>query len=509
MSLPVPIQPYVERVGGPKRALILAVGLGAAILIFGLARWASAPTWVPAFANVPLESVSEMTDKLTQANIPFRLENGGAQVLVAATDLAKARVTLARAGLPQAGRPGLELFDQPSWGMTDFTQRINYRRALEGELERTMGEMRGIASAKVHLVMHEAEAYGAADRPTEASVVLTLRSGERPSGDVVKGIAHLVGSSVEGLSSERVTIVDDAGRLLSQADEPESADGLSSRQLEQQREIENYLRAKAEQLIAPVVGAATAKVQVAASLNFDRVERTSSTLDPDGQVVAQEQKAEIVPGAQGGAASSNTATTYENTKTTERYAGAVGTLERLSVAVLVGDVPPANGKGAGTPRTPESLRQIEALVRGAVGADSARGDIVTVVSMPTTIPLAAPAPVEKPGAVELLKENSRPLTGIAGALMAFIIAFLAIRALRPQAVPALAGGIAALPPGAAETAAALAARAANQSHRAPLEVEPPEPLFIASDPVRSRAALTVDQKPEVAAKVLRAWLRES
>jgi flagellar M-ring protein FliF len=237
MSLPVPLplQPYVERVGGPKRAMILAVGLGAAILIFGLARWASAPAWVPAFTGVPLENVSEMTEKLTQANVQFRLEQGGAQVLVPASELAKARVTLAKAGLPAAGRPGLELFDQPSWGMTDFTQRINYRRALEGELERTMGKMRGIETAKVHLVMHEAESYGAGDKPTEASVVLTLKSGERAPADVVKGIAHLVASSVEGLSSERVTIVDDAGRLLSQAEEPDVAGGLSSRQLEQQR----------------------------------------------------------------------------------------------------------------------------------------------------------------------------------------------------------------------------------------------------------------------------------
>jgi flagellar M-ring protein FliF len=246
-------------------------------------------------------------------------------------------------------------------------------------------------------------------------------------------------------------------------------------------------------------------VQVAATLNFDRVERTSSTVDPDRQVVAQEQKAEIVPGAQGGAASSNTATTYENTKTTESYAGAVGTLRRLSVAVLVGDLPAADGTGAGTPRSAESLAQIEALVRGAVGADSARGDVVTVVSMPTTIGLPAAAPAAKPTLVEQLQEHSRPITGIAGALMAFVIAFLAIRALRVPPAPAMAlaaGGTAALGAGAAPTLDTL-------PHGGPaLSEAQQEPIHIASDPVRTRAALTVDQKPEVAAKVLRAWLRE-
>lgn len=507
MSLPVPLplQPYVERVGGPKRALILLVGLGAAVAIFALARWASAPTWVPAFTNVPIETVGAMTDKLTQAGVQNRLDQGGTQILVPASDLAKARVALASAGLPQAGRPGLELFDQPSWGMTDFTQRINYRRALEGELERTIGKMRGIASAQVHLVMHEAETYGAGDKPTEASVVLTLKSAEPAPGDVVKGIAHLVASSVEGLTSDHVTVVDDAGRLLSQGDEPVTPDGLTSRQLEMQRETESYLRAKAEQLLAPLVGTGV-KVQVAAALSFDRVERTSSTVDPDKQVVAQEQKAEIVPGAQGGAASTNTATTYENTKTTESFASAPGGVRRLTVAVLVPERTAPSAKAAATPRTAAELAQIEALVRGAVGADSTRGDVVTVVAMPASTPAAAPLAAPKPGLVELVKENPRPVAGLAGALMAFVLAFLTIRALRPAAAtPAYAG----LPHG------ALAAGDTNTTtefalphhHATTLEL-PPEPLHIASDPVRSRASATVDQKPEVAAKVLRAWLRE-
>ena len=125
------------------------------VIIFGVAQWASAPTYVPAFSGVPLESVSAITDKLDQprGSLPPRARRR--DIMVAAADLAKARVALARRRIPNTGRPGLELFDQPSWGMTDFTQRINYRRALEGELERTIGKMRGIDAAQVHLVMHE------------------------------------------------------------------------------------------------------------------------------------------------------------------------------------------------------------------------------------------------------------------------------------------------------------------------------------------------------------------
>src|SRR4051812_31420368 len=243
----------VDRLGGARRAMVLVVGVAAAGLIFFIAQWAGAPTWVPAFTGVPLESVSSMTDKLDQAGVKYQLERGGADIMVAATDLAKARVALAKGGLPSAGRPGMELFDQPSWGMTDFTQRVNYRRALEGELERTIGKMRGIESAQVHLALHESSSFRNADKPSEASVVLKLRGGEEPSRDVVQGIAHLVASSVDGLESEHVTVVDDGGRLLSEADDPGVA-GLTSHQLNVQREVEGYLETKAQQLVAQIVG---------------------------------------------------------------------------------------------------------------------------------------------------------------------------------------------------------------------------------------------------------------
>ncbi|HEX7020325.1 MAG TPA: flagellar basal-body MS-ring/collar protein FliF, partial [Gemmatimonadaceae bacterium] len=339
--MPDSVATLLERFGGPRRALIVIVGLATAGLIFVLAQWASAPTYVPAFTGVPLESVAQMTDKLDQAGVQYKLERGGADIMVATQDLAKARVALARGGIPNAGRPGLELFDQPSWGMTDFTQRVNYRRALEGELERTIGKMRGIDGAQVHLVMHETDGFGAADKPTEASVVLKVRGDADP--DVVKGIAHLVAASVEGLTSERVTIVDDTGRMLSEGEESSSPTGLTSRQLGMQREIESYLREKAEKIVAEMVGPSNMRVQVSANMSFDQVERTTASIDPDKQAVASEQKAEIVPGAQGGAGQTNSSTTYENTRSTESVVAAPGTIKRLTVAVLVADRAPAAG----------------------------------------------------------------------------------------------------------------------------------------------------------------------
>jgi flagellar M-ring protein FliF len=484
---------------------------------------------VPAFSNVPVEQSGKLTDKLTEAGIEYHLEKGGTELTVKSEDLARARVALARdGGLPNQGRPGLELFDQPSWGMTDFTQRVNYRRALEGELERTIGKMRGVEQAQVHLAMSESQLFRRQDRPMEASVVLKLASGERPPADVVRGIAHLVSASVDGLQSERVTVVDDAGRLLT-LDADGSGAELTSRQLAVQREVESYLEKKAQDIVGQVVGARNARVQVAAEINFDKVERTVEAVDPDKQAVATEQRAEITPGAQGGAASTNVATSYETTKSTETFSGAIGNVRRLSVAVLVNDRPGTGPKPAPAPRSPVELARLDTLVRNAVGADSARGDRVSVVNVAFD-GLAGAAPEEAPTVWERVAEAQKPLIGGAALLAILVAAFLTTRALRPPAPEpqaALAAGAAraalgagddqgdddgALDPDdpvAALAAGAQAALAAGEAGGALAALPaatalPPE----IAHPVRDQVVAVIDQRPEAAARVVRAWLRQ-
>src|SRR5690606_34044976 len=146
----------IDRLGGPRRLLLVLIGLGAVALIWGISYWATAPSWVPLFQSMELKDAAAVTARLEEAGIEHRLEQDGSLVLVREDELARARVFLAQAGLPATGRPGFELFDQPSWGMTDFTQRVNYRRALEGELERTIGRMQGVEGAEVHLALNEA-----------------------------------------------------------------------------------------------------------------------------------------------------------------------------------------------------------------------------------------------------------------------------------------------------------------------------------------------------------------
>ena len=543
MPLPPALQQLLDRIGGPRRAFILLVGLVTAGVIFGAAQWATRPTWVAAFGELPVESVGKMTDKLTEAAIDYRLERGGTEIQVKSADLAKSRVVLAREGLPSAGRPGLELFDQPSWGMTDFTQRINYRRALEGELERTIGKMRGVEGAQVHIALQEGTAFRRSDRPVEASVVLKLQSGQQPPADVVQGIAHLVASSVDGLESERVTIVDDAGRMLTMDGEDGSLAGLSTRQLAVQREVETHLERKAQQLVSQVVGASNARVQVAATINFDRVERTTQAVNPDQQAVATEQRAEITPGAQGGAASSNVATSYETTKSTETFAGAIGNVKRLTVAVLVNDrlLPPPANAPAGTParsvpRTPAELARLDTLIRTAVGIDSARGDHLSVVNVAfdtALLPGMTPADTTKPDVWTRVRENQEIVVNGTALLAMVVVAILVLRALKPagalapstQLALAGAGGPMAL--GAASHDAMYAAHGHAQPAMAPgadpATLQAPNPAVLianpaagkpqvvlreAENPLRDQAVATVEQRPEAAVRVIRSWLKD-
>ncbi len=526
--MPPALLALFDRVGGPRRATILLIGLGAAFGVFGLARWASAPTWVPAFADVPIADVGPLTDRLTQAGVEFKLGAGGGTVLVKSDDVAKARVALARAGvLPTSQRPGFELFDQPSWGQTDLTQQVNLRRALEGELEKTIGSMRGIKSAKVHLVLSESDTYGVVPPPAEASVVLEPQGPDGIGPDVVRGIARTVASSVEGLTSDHVTIVDDAGRTLSEGDEEGSVASLTSRQLSVQVEVEKNLRDKAERLLAPVLGANNARVQVNATLNFDRVERSSQTVDPNKQAVNQEAKTEVIPGeGTPGAASVATSASYMQSVANESISSAIGSIQRLSVGVVLPTpAPDAAGATAGAVDSAALRTQVETLVKSAVGFDEARGDVVTVTMLPFT-PRAAIPVAAAPTTLEQLRTVQRPALSALGIVLAFIIAMLTLRAATKTTETVTALGAAGAPNGylAGAGAADQAAFAAQYQQQfagapgalpgdgraaAPAAAPRPAPMIVVpNNPMREQVLASVDQQPEVAAKLMRAWLRD-
>jgi flagellar M-ring protein FliF len=527
--MPTFLQPLLDRIGGPRRVLIALVGIGAAVAILVVANVASRPEMVPLEQGISLEESAKIDDALTAAGIEHRLERGGADILVASTDLATARVAMAKAGaVPDGSSGGWELFDNPGFGMTDFTMKVNYRRALQGELERTIVGMGGIQQAKVHLALNEAETFRRrSERPTTASVTLKMRGNVPPSPDVVQGIQSLVATSVSGMTAENVSVISD-GRLLSLPADG-SAGAMTSRQLAVRKEFEDDLYRKAREILDQVVGPGNAIVQVTAELNFDKVARTSQTVDPDRQALSTEQKAEIIPGPEGGAGSTNSAIAYENSRTTETFEGALGTPKRLNVAVAVNwrapAALPAGAAGVAAadsaatqpqPRSDEELANITELVRTAVGADAARGDVVTVRQTrfePTTEPEA----VEPTSTLELLERYQRPGISVLGLLLATVVAILALKQLKPPAPAAAPKGAlaSATPAGAAPLIAPDGSppllAPTDQGPGGAILVQRAAPRFevqVGNTVLRDQTIQVVEQNPDDAARLFRVWLRE-
>lgn len=504
--MPPAFEQLLQRIGGARGAAMLGVGVVALVSILAVSRWATKPELVPAFSGVPLESVGKMTDALDAAGVTYQLERGGTDIMVAATDLARARVVLASAGLPAQGRPGMELFDQPSWGMTDFAQKINYRRALEGELERTISTMKGIERAQVHLAIKETQAFRrAGDAPAEASVVVKLRNGQRPEADVVRGISQLVASSIDNLEAQRVAVLDDGGRLLSRMLDANDPASLSSAQLEQQRAVEDHLAEKASAMVNQIVGNGNATVSVAADLSFDQVERMSQVVDPEKQALSTEQKAEITPGTDGGAGSTNVASSYDNSRTVETIKSATGVVKRLTVSVLVKDR--VDAKGVNTTRPEAELDQIAGLVRNAVGFDSTRGDLVKVVSTPFEGITAIPAETTGEKAMRTLQQVQRPALGILGLALAVVIAMMLMKNLKAQSADARAIALAA----ARQPQLGGAGQPMGQLTDGTEEANGPAPVFSALqmpvNPLKERVVATAEAYPDVSAKILRNWMR--
>ncbi len=477
-----------------RRFAALGLIIGGLAVLWVASKWMTGPTYVTLYHDIELSAMSGMTESLTKGGIAYRLESGGSEILVPVQDVARARVLLAKDGMPMSGRPGMELFDKPTWGMTDFTQRVTYRRALEGELSRTIGSLEGVQRAEVHLALPEDSPLRRLNRPAEAAVVVSLRPGGMLTPGVVQGISYIVSNSVEGLPAQNVAVIDAAGRLLSSPVDTGTS-GLSSRQLDMQRATEKELGDKINGLVATVLGPGHSRVQIAAKMDFDQTERTTETYDPDGQVLNTEQRSEAT-GDQTEAGSGNQtviSNTYANTKKVERTIGSTGTINKLTVAVFVDEK--ALAKSAATPAKADStLKSFNAAIRNAIGLDTARGDRLTLATMPFEIdPLAItklPADsAPKRDVLVVVERFSRPVIMLIGIALAFVLA-LKLMAAAPGSPGSAPGALAS---GSAELATPVA------------------PIVMADATHRLKAGVRnhMSEEPAQAAQVVRAWIGES
>ena len=420
---------------GKMIVILFLASVAIAGLIF-MVTWAGRPDFQYLFTNLPQEDTASIISRLKEKNIPFQIDGNGSAVLVPKENLYEIRLEMASQGLPQGSRIGFEIFDDVKLGMTDFVQNVNYQRALQGELSRTINEFDEVASSRVHIVAAEKSLFVEEEEPSTASVVVNLRQGKKLTDNQVQSIVHLVASSVSRLNAENVTVVDNTGRMLAGNHNASVTGKISSEQLQYQRKIEMDLENRVTTMLESVLGRDKATVRVSCLLDFMKEEQTEETYLPENTVIRSEQHmneqtgrdTEIARGIPGVASNVNPSAlteevnaggnsrqgflrqdktlNYEIGKVIKRKVMPVGKLLRQSVAVVVdGSYQVSDGqnrleKPQYIPRTAEEMAKIEKLVKRAINFDPARGDEVEVQNILfETDPLlaatqAAPAPEE-------------------------------------------------------------------------------------------------------------------
>ncbi len=369
-----------------------------AALLGGLAWYGLRPDWRTLYAGLDPDDARQLEQILAQAQIPFEPSSDGSGILVPAAQLDKARLAAAAKGGLKSGRLGFEIFDKPNWVGSEFDEQVNYQRALEGELEHTIGTLSDVASARVHLVMPHDSLFRDQERPAKAAVVLKLRHRALADGEP-DAIRNLVASAVDGLQPDHVVLVDAAGNLPLGPKTPEAL------QLGAEQALEDKLIATLE----PVTGAGNVRASVALDYDAEAAEETDESYDPSKSVTLSLERTEQNTGAQPvaagipGAASNAPNTqavpvyphetsapqsaktesgTYGVSKTVRHVIDNPGRVRRLTAAIVVNDrlLQPATKTRAAVwqPRSADELRNLTALAQAAVGFDTARGDVVTV-----------------------------------------------------------------------------------------------------------------------------------
>ncbi len=397
---------FVKSLGAARMAAMAAVTLALIGFFAFITMQVTAPQMVPLFTDLSVEDSSSIIKDLERQGIAYEIKNEGAIVMVAKDKVARLRMKLAESGLPKGGGVGYEIFDKTdALGSTTFIQNINKLRALEGELARTIRSLDRVQTARVHLVLPDRPLFSRDKIEPTASIVLKVRGQlEAPQ---VRAIRHLVASAVTGLRPERVSVIDETGRLLADGAAPEDASGASSLD-ERKAAYEKRLRDQVEAIVTSVVGPGHARVELNADFDLNRITQTSDKFDPEGRVVRSSQTREEqsasgdgggggavsvgneLPGSKGsdgGSRDQNHKTeeivNYEISRTTKTEVTEAGRVNRISAAVLLDGIYAKNDKGEVTyqPRPKEEIDRIAALVRSAIGFDSKRGDQVEVVNL--------------------------------------------------------------------------------------------------------------------------------
>ena len=409
------------------KMLLLAGAIALGLMVF---VWSQKPAHVPLYAGLDAKATAEATDLLRAASIPFTIDQATGSISVPEDHIHDARLKLAGSGLTESGRLGFELMERdPGFGVSQFVETARYQHALETELVRTISALRPVRDARVHLAIPKPSAFTRQREAASASVVLDLRGGTTLERGQVDAIVHLVASSIPDLAPERVTVVDQAGRLLSN-DNRDPAANLSNLQFEQVRRQETSYNQRIRELLEPMTGSGRVNAEVTVDMDFSVSEEARELFNAEPPKLRSERTSENsvgdaggpqgIPGvtsnlpdsiedpesaggnlASGGAAvpeSSRSATrNYELDRTLQHTRQPPGRIRRVTTAVLIDHVPRPGPDGTTVlqPLSEAQLQRVESLVRQAVGFDEARGDVVSVMNAPFVqeqVDTVAPAP---------------------------------------------------------------------------------------------------------------------
>ncbi len=367
--------------GFSQKIIVSGIVLAVVVSLIVFSIWIREPGYSVLFTELDLTSAGEVTQELEQRGVEYKVTRGGTTVLVAADNVAELRVSLASSGIMPADLPGMELFDEQELGVTDFVQNINLKRALEGELSKTIGGLTVVDKARVHLVFPKESIFKDKGREATASVVVRLKRAQKLSKSQILGITNLVANSVEGLHAGKITIIDQSGNILSSSADDSGA-GMINSQIEVKRTIESYLAGKAEEMLETVLGSGKAVVRVNAKLDFRAIETTREVFDP--QTVVRSENSSEESNTVDGSRSENSTTNYDINRTVETIGNSGGGIDHLTVAVTV-DGHYAEGEGGQRgeyiPLTEDELNELEGIVKGAVGFDETRNDVINIVNL--------------------------------------------------------------------------------------------------------------------------------
>jgi flagellar M-ring protein FliF len=520
------LREFASSLSTRQRMLLGGGALLVAVVLFTFVHLLSKPQMTALYSNMEPADAQSLGQHLTAKNIRYQLSPDGKSVLVPADQLDAARLEIASQGTPHSGRLGFELFDKTNWATSDFDDKVNYQRALEGELERTIQAMRGVEAARVHLAIPPESIYSGQERQAKAGVILKLRD-HHLSAAMRLAVQRLVASAVDKLDPQAVTVVD------AEAGEPSS--GANVQSASEERSAEEILADRLVHTLEPVVGGDHIRATVHAEFDSSTVEEQQESYDPEKTVALTMQRTEEtngapqpggaagtvsnVPGA--GAPAKNAASenlaqsksengTYAVNRIVRHSTLPAGRLKRLAVAVLVDDAyNPGNRNNPHQKRSPEELKSIEDLAKASVGFDSTRGDILTVQNISfQVVPVDVPPPPTRMEKFRTQLKDWSSYVRIVALLLLFAVTYLfLLRPVKKQLIRALDANhlkeSARLASG--EGNAATLPEGNDLADRIPGADQGERPQMVR---LRDEISTRVKREPASASRLVQSWIRD-